>query len=314
MISSSTYARLRSWVSPSTFFNCKGVPSPRVALLLANRSISTVDGGNDKTTKKAPESIRIKISDFVKELEEETASLGKKIEPPATKKKKTSAKSTIASEASAEGEDGSGEKRKEKERKPWNNNPNSLRLPGRRPYPVRGPGPMPERRLKEIVYATGELSISPRKLNLVAELIRGLTVKDALLQLQYSQKRISKPVLQAVNEAVDKAKKMIKLDRDDLVVGQAYVGGRILGKKPDIQGRGRTGTIIKRVSKLKLHLYEHPNLVPGFASKSLAHLQHMSRSQLRKVNEASAAKGGQQQHTSTSSAPAAVTASSGGSR
>jgi len=137
-------------------------------------------------------------------------------------------------------------------------------------YPARGPGPAPPKRLREVVLKLKDQTLPASKLNLVARLIRHLPVVEARAQLQYSPKLISKNVLLALNRAVDKAQSMHRLKPEELIVGEAFVGGRIVLEKPDIMGRGRTGVITKKTSDLTLKLYENPKLVAGFQSTTFA--------------------------------------------
>jgi ribosomal protein L22 len=139
-------------------------------------------------------------------------------------------------------------------------------------YPARGPGPMPPKRLREVTQKLEDQTLPASKLNLVARLIRKMPVEEARAQLRYSDKAISKNVLLTLDRAINKAKSMHKLTAPELIVGEAYVCGRIMGKKPDFMGRGRTGVITKRQSDLVIKLYEHPALVEGFVSTSFAHM------------------------------------------
>lgn len=135
-------------------------------------------------------------------------------------------------------------------------------------YSARG-NPLPEKRLREWRHTVENLTLGPKKLNLVARLIRRLPVPDARLQLQFSKKSISRDVLLALDEACMKARQSSGLHIKDLIVGQCYVGGKIIGHKVDIKARGKSGRIDKRVSHLNIILYESPAIVPGFESKIL---------------------------------------------
>lgn len=138
-------------------------------------------------------------------------------------------------------------------------------------YEPRGPKP-PPKRLQEWEHKVEGLTLGPRKLNLVAKLIRKMPVENARLQLIYSKKAISKDVLLALDEACAKVRQESGLYAEDLIVGRCQVGGEIVGKRTDIKGRGRVGVIKKRVSHLHLVLYEHPSRVEGFFSRQLSHL------------------------------------------
>jgi large subunit ribosomal protein L22 len=68
------------------------------------------------------------------------------------------------------------------------------------------------------------IRVSPRKLNLVAQQIRGKKVERALNELTFSQKRIAGAVKKALQSAIANAENNHDLDVDDLVVKEASVG------------------------------------------------------------------------------------------
>ncbi|MCA1952097.1 MAG: 50S ribosomal protein L22 [Hyphomicrobiales bacterium] len=96
------------------------------------------------------------------------------------------------------------------------------------------------------------LRVSPRKLNLVAQLIRGKKVTTALADLEFSQKRIAKDVRKCLESAIANAENNHDLDIDDLVVTQAYVGKSIVMKRIQFHGRGRTGRVTKPFSNITI--------------------------------------------------------------
>ena len=96
------------------------------------------------------------------------------------------------------------------------------------------------------------LRISPQKLNLVAQLIRGKKVASALADLQFSRKRIAVDVKKCLESAIANAENNHDLDVDDLVVAQAFVGKAIVMKRFHARGRGRAGGILKPFSNLTI--------------------------------------------------------------
>ena len=78
---------------------------------------------------------------------------------------------------------------------------------------------------------TRMLRVSPQKLNLVAQLIRGKKVATALADLEFSSKRISVEVKKTLESAIANAENNHELDVDDLVVAQAWVGKGIVMKR-----------------------------------------------------------------------------------
>ena len=100
------------------------------------------------------------------------------------------------------------------------------------------------------------LRVSPRKLNLVAQLIRGKPVETALNDLTFSKKRIAKDVKKTLMSAVANAEFNHSLDVDDLVVSEAFVGKNLVMKRFHARGRGRAGRIMKSFSQLTVIVRE----------------------------------------------------------
>ena len=96
------------------------------------------------------------------------------------------------------------------------------------------------------------LRVSPQKLNLVAQLIRGKKVAAALADLQFSQKRIAKDVKKCLESAIANAEINHDLDVDELIVAQAHVGKALVIKRFHPRGRGRMGGILKPFSNLTI--------------------------------------------------------------
>ena len=96
------------------------------------------------------------------------------------------------------------------------------------------------------------LRVSPQKLNLVAQLIRGKKVATALADLQFSSKRIAKDVKKCLESAIANAENNHDLDVDELVVAQAHVGKALVLKRFAPRGRGRMGRILKPFANLTI--------------------------------------------------------------
>jgi large subunit ribosomal protein L22 len=97
---------------------------------------------------------------------------------------------------------------------------------------------------------------SPRKLNLVAQLIRGKKVAAALADLEFSQKRIAKSVKKTLQSAIANAENNHQLDVDNLVVAEAHVGKALVMKRFNPRARGRVGRIMKPFSNLTVVVRE----------------------------------------------------------
>ena len=96
------------------------------------------------------------------------------------------------------------------------------------------------------------LRVSPQKLNLLAQLIRGKKVAMALADLQFSQKRIATEVKKCLESAIANAENNHDLDVDELVVAEAYVGKALVLKRFHPRGRGRMGKILKPFANLTI--------------------------------------------------------------
>ncbi|MAB14424.1 MULTISPECIES: 50S ribosomal protein L22 [Parvibaculum] len=114
--------------------------------------------------------------------------------------------------------------------------------------------PAAKRRLPENeAQAVGRMiRISPQKLNLVAQTIRGKKVETALADLTFSRKRIAKDVKKILQSAIANAENNHDLDVDDLVVSEAYVGKNLVMKRWHARARGRVGRIEKPFSQLTI--------------------------------------------------------------
>jgi len=108
----------------------------------------------------------------------------------------------------------------------------------------------------EAKAVTRMLRISPQKLNLVAQLIRGKKVASALADLEFSRKRIAKDVRKCLESAIANAENNHDLDVDDLVVAEAHVGKALVIKRFSARGRGRSAGIFKPFSHLTIIVRE----------------------------------------------------------
>jgi large subunit ribosomal protein L22 len=100
------------------------------------------------------------------------------------------------------------------------------------------------------------IRVSPQKLNLVAQMIRGKKVASALADLEFSRKRISTEVRKCLESAIANAENNHDLDVDDLVVAEASVGKALVIKRFSARGRGRVGRIFKPFSNLTIVVRE----------------------------------------------------------
>src|SRR3974390_1562860 len=128
----------------------------------------------------------------------------------------------------------------------------------------RGPDamskPNPPRRWAETEAAASinALRISPRKLNLVAQSIRGKAAASALAELTFSQRRIAPDVKKVRQAAIANAENNHQLDVDRLFVKEATVGRAFVMKRFHARGRGRSARVEKYFSNLLVVVHERP--------------------------------------------------------
>ena len=94
------------------------------------------------------------------------------------------------------------------------------------------------------------LRVSPQKLNLLAQLIRGKKVDKALADLTFSRKRIARDVKKTLESAIANAENNHDLDVDALIVSEAYVGKKLVMKRLKAGARGRSSHIEKPFAQI----------------------------------------------------------------
>jgi large subunit ribosomal protein L22 len=100
------------------------------------------------------------------------------------------------------------------------------------------------------------LRVSPRKLNLVAGLIRNLPAQKAVATLTFSKRRIANDVRKTLESAIANAENNHQLDVDQLVVTRAEVGRSMVMKRFHARGRGKSARVEKWFSHLKIVVAE----------------------------------------------------------
>lgn len=100
------------------------------------------------------------------------------------------------------------------------------------------------------------MRVSPQKLNIVAQLIRGLPAEKALAELEFSRKRIARDVKKVLESAIANAENNHDLDIDSLVVDRAFVGKNLVMKRWRARARGRAGRIEKPFSEITIVVKE----------------------------------------------------------
>jgi large subunit ribosomal protein L22 len=100
------------------------------------------------------------------------------------------------------------------------------------------------------------LRVSPRKLNLVAAMIRNLPAQRAVATLTFSKRRIAQQVKKGLESAIANAENNHHLDVDRLVVSRAEVGRSIVMRRFHARGRGKAARVEKWFSHLKIVVAE----------------------------------------------------------
>lgn len=100
------------------------------------------------------------------------------------------------------------------------------------------------------------LRTSPRKLNLVAGMIRGKTAEKAMIDLDFCTRRIAKDVKKVLKSALTNAENNHNLNVDRLVVAEASVGKTMTMKRFHARGRGKAARVEKPFSRLTIIVRE----------------------------------------------------------
>ena len=100
------------------------------------------------------------------------------------------------------------------------------------------------------------IRISPQKLNLIAQRIRGKSCEDALNELKFSRRRVAGEVKKVLQSAIANAENNHQLDVDRLEVAEATAGRQFVIKRWRPRARGRVGRIMKPFSNLTVVVRE----------------------------------------------------------
>ncbi|CAK9168062.1 unnamed protein product [Ilex paraguariensis] len=118
------------------------------------------------------------------------------------------------------------------------------------------PKEVPHLTYKEVVGAGLRTMRSPKKVNLVAALVRGMRVEDALLQLQVTVKRAAKTVYQVIHSARANATHNHGLDPDRLLIAEAFVGKGLFKKRISYHAKGKCGMKVRPECRLTVVVRE----------------------------------------------------------
>lgn len=114
------------------------------------------------------------------------------------------------------------------------------------------------------------IRVSPRKLALVAGLIRGRKAQDAVAHLTFSKRPIAREVKKVLESAIANAENNHQLDVDQLVVSRVEVGRSVVMKRFHARARGRAGRIEKWLSHMTIVVAERAPEAPASARQEAA--------------------------------------------
>jgi len=100
------------------------------------------------------------------------------------------------------------------------------------------------------------LRTGDRRLNLVAQMIRGKAASRAMTDLEFSNRRIARDVRKVLQAAISNAENNHGLDVDRLVVSEAFVGKALKMRRFHARGRGRSAPVEKLFSRLTIVVRE----------------------------------------------------------
>jgi large subunit ribosomal protein L22 len=108
----------------------------------------------------------------------------------------------------------------------------------------------------EAIAKHTSIRTSPQKLNLVAGMIRGMNVADALAALTFCKRRVSGEVKKVLMSAIANAENNHNLDIDKLYVTEASVGKALVMKRFQPRAKGRASRIVKPFSNMRIVVRE----------------------------------------------------------
>lgn len=121
------------------------------------------------------------------------------------------------------------------------------------------------------------LRISPRKVRLVADLVRGLDVDEALDQIGISYKRASSPMKKLISSAISNGENNLGIDRDNMYIESVLVDAGPSLKRWMPKAYGRASQILKRTTQIEITLAER---VEGKGRKSQEELEEARKKRM----------------------------------
>jgi ribosomal protein L22 len=112
------------------------------------------------------------------------------------------------------------------------------------------------------VFTTGNMRVSPQKLNHLARLIKGMSLREAEQQMAMVLKKRGANVKRLIVRAGSALEHNYDKKRENYFIQQAWVGKGVYLKRLYIHGRGRTGRMTRPTAHLKIMLAEKDNTDP----------------------------------------------------
>ena len=110
---------------------------------------------------------------------------------------------------------------------------------------------------KENISATSKyIRISPTKVDVIISKIRGKTYKEALQILKYLPQKAGSVVWQTLYSAVSNATNNFDLEKENLIISEAFVNQGPILKRMRPRAQGRAFAIQKKMSHLKIRVSE----------------------------------------------------------
>ena len=117
-----------------------------------------------------------------------------------------------------------------------------------------------QKKNKTVRSINNNIRSSVRKLNPILRGIVGKKVDEAIRNLEFSEKRITKDIRKTISSAVANAENNFQYDIDKLIIKEAYCGKKITMKRFRPRAKGRAAPILKPYSSVTIILSEFNNM------------------------------------------------------
>ncbi|MBU1131230.1 50S ribosomal protein L22 [Patescibacteria group bacterium] len=164
-----------------------------------------------------------------------------------------------------------------------------------------------EKKVKEVVAKVRFLRVSPRKVKLVIDVIRGMRAQEALERLQFINKKATNPVIKLLNSALANAEHNYKLNKEDLYIKKIVANQGPTLHRWQARAYGRAAAIRKRTSHLEVVLSAKDDLKENTGSKAI--MAKKAKSNVEKLKEVKKEKKSLQKEPSFAKAPSSAKAS-----